>query len=378
MRSRSWILFLSLSLSLARPLTGAPKENRDSIRSKIEDAEKGAEDSAMKERSILSELSEMDVALEDSDKQLAECRQKIEENETHLLAREEEFGLLEEDLEQRRADLSKAVRASYQIKGITAAQVFLGEEPMAEHLRRKAYMTAVADRLASLSEEAGGRASEAKSKADEIMEVTQRQKDLEAEISHNKERLLKIREERASLLKKTRSEGALRKKLLDELQEAEHSLGGVIQEKIATPLSPDQKTTFALCRGALPWPVRGKIIQGFGKIVDPELHTTIMHKGLGIEADRGDVVGCVHPGKVLFADWFKGYGKLVIVDHGEGYCSLYAHNDEVLVKPGDMVDAEQPLAKVGDTGSLGGTQLYFEIRKNNIPIDPKDWLGKKK
>ncbi len=99
--------------------------------------------------------------------------------------------------------------------------------------------------------------------------------------------------------------------------------------------------------------------------------------GIQIQAPEGTPFRAVAEGKVRFADWFKGYGKLVILDHGEGYYSLYAQAAELDVTEGQLVSAGQILGTVGDTGSLVGTSLYFEIRKNGIPQNPTLWLKRR-
>ena len=89
----------------------------------------------------------------------------------------------------------------------------------------------------------------------------------------------------------------------------------------------------------------------------------------------GQQIQVVHDGTVLYADWFRGYGKLIIVDHGEEFYSLYAHASDLLVQVGDAVRVGQLIARVGETGSLEGPQLYFEVRYRGEPQDPLAWLS---
>lgn len=131
---------------------------------------------------------------------------------------------------------------------------------------------------------------------------------------------------------------------------------------------------FGRLRGNLPRPVDGTIEVGFGPIVDPRFKTVIVQKGLDIRAEAGREVRAVAPGRVAHAGWFKGYGNLVIVDHGEGYHSLVAHLASMRTAMGEDVQAGVVLGTVGDTGSLKGPYLYFEIRERGRPIDPRPWL----
>lgn len=132
-------------------------------------------------------------------------------------------------------------------------------------------------------------------------------------------------------------------------------------------------------RGKIPWPVSGEILPeySFGRHKNKEFNAVVDNSGIQIKAPLGTPFRSVAGGLVRYADWFKGYGKLVILDHGEGYYSLYAQASELNVSEGQRVTAGQIIGAVGDTGSLVGSCLYFEIRKNGVPQDPLRWLSRR-
>jgi len=130
-------------------------------------------------------------------------------------------------------------------------------------------------------------------------------------------------------------------------------------------------------RRGLPWPVSGTLTQLFGKTRNREFNATVESAGVQIRAAHGAPVKAVAPGRVRYADWFQGYGKLVILDHGRGYYSLYAQASDLFVSPGDTVKAGQVIASVGDTGSLVGDSLYFDGRKDGLPRNPLLFLRTK-
>jgi septal ring factor EnvC (AmiA/AmiB activator) len=132
-------------------------------------------------------------------------------------------------------------------------------------------------------------------------------------------------------------------------------------------------------KGKLPWPAGGKIIQQFGIQRHPRFNTVTMNSGIEIAPAKNDlIVRAVHPGKVVFADYFQGYGNLLIIDHGMTYYSLYGHCAAFLVQNGDVVRTDQPIAEAGETGSLAGNiSLYFEIRYRTKPLDPLQWLARR-
>jgi septal ring factor EnvC (AmiA/AmiB activator) len=127
---------------------------------------------------------------------------------------------------------------------------------------------------------------------------------------------------------------------------------------------------FADLRGRLNWPLRGKVVERFGATVDGERSS----QGMLIAAKDGSEVRAVSHGRVVYADWLRGYGLLLIVDHGEGYLSLYGYNETLLKEAGDWVDAGEVVATSGDSGGRKTAGLYFELRHDGKPLDPASWM----
>jgi septal ring factor EnvC (AmiA/AmiB activator) len=121
-------------------------------------------------------------------------------------------------------------------------------------------------------------------------------------------------------------------------------------------------------------PVKGKIVSLFGKFKNTRYQILNFRSGIEIQTDRGEPIAAVFAGKILYADWFKGYGNMIIIDHGENYYTVYAHIEEAFKSTGDDVDAGEVIATVGDTGSITGPKLYFEVRHHGKPLDPMQWL----
>ena len=145
------------------------------------------------------------------------------------------------------------------------------------------------------------------------------------------------------------------------------------------PLPPsatiDGDSKFAKLRGQLTWPISGTLVSTYGKIKHPTFNTYTFNKGIGIGASPGSEFRVIEAGQVLYADRFKGYGNLLIVDHGDSYYSLYAYASELLVQVGDRVKRQQVVGRTGEGGSLNGPALYFEIRHQGKPENPLEWLA---
>lgn len=129
---------------------------------------------------------------------------------------------------------------------------------------------------------------------------------------------------------------------------------------------------FAAQAGQLPWPVAGDLLHRYGE----SRASTLRWSGWMIAAAEGDPVRAVHAGTVVFADYLRGHGQLIIIDHGDGYLTLYAHNQMLLKVTGNRVDGGEIIARVGSSGGLNQTALYFEIRRGGKTLDPGRWLRK--
>lgn len=136
----------------------------------------------------------------------------------------------------------------------------------------------------------------------------------------------------------------------------------------------DLKGDFAADKGKLLWPVEGEILAEFGFTVHPRYKTKVPNNGIIIQARAGTLIGAAAAGRVEFVGWYDGYGRTVILNHGDGFYSIYAHASKIRVVAEDRVDAGHVIAEVGDTDSLRGNCLHFEIRRQAQALDPRDWL----
>lgn len=145
----------------------------------------------------------------------------------------------------------------------------------------------------------------------------------------------------------------------------------VIEKAVAELELPEEYQAFASLRGQMPWPVNGRPSNRYGA---RRGQAGLRWQGLVIPATEGEDVTAIHHGRVVFADWFRGSGLLLIVDHGDGFMSLYAHNETLLRDVGEWVSAGSAIATVGNSGGLDQPALYFEVRENGKPTNPSSWL----
>lgn len=212
--------------------------------------------------------------------------------------------------------------------------------------------------------------------------------DINAQVRQQLQQLTGLRTQRAAALAEVKQERSTRHQTLAalnasihgrsqqlaRLREDERSLQDLIANLQQTlsdiPADLEGHHRFASLRGRLPWPVDGKLIQDFGA---PIAGGRLRAQGDLITAPMGTPVHAVAYGRVVFADWLPHFGLLVIVDHGDGYLSIYAHNQSVYVQVGDWVNMGETVATLGDSGGQNQPALYFEIRHRNVALSPRDW-----
>ena len=193
------------------------------------------------------------------------------------------------------------------------------------------------------------------------------------------ERKVSIRDEsskRKQVLKKLESSIASKSEELQKLRDDQNRLEELLKEveqAIANIALPSDATPFAQQRSKLPWPARGKVRERFGsRIAQGKLKS----RGIRIATKEDSPVKSVHYGRVVFSDWIRGFGLLLIIDHGEGYMSLYGNNKSLVKDTGDWVAAGDIISYSGNSGGSASSSLYFEIRRHGKPLNPNKWLRK--
>ena len=223
-----------------------------------------------------------------------------------------------------------------------------------------------------------------------FLDNIERKKQTEAAIQQalvKQNELLKSQKEKTRKRQKQRQQ---RKKLLaelsDKIKNQENTLSSLensrsrienllksLGELLADiPTSPSEKEPFVSRKGKLPWPVKGPFIGKFGQ---PKNYGDLKWNGVLIKAELGTPVRVVSHGRVAFSDWLQGFGFITIIDHGDGYMSLYGHNESLFKQTGDWVKAGEVIATAGDSGGQPRSGVYFEIRSRGKPVNPSRWCS---
>jgi septal ring factor EnvC (AmiA/AmiB activator) len=259
----------------------------------------------------------------------------------------------------------------YRLTRRTPLEVLLGAQDFAGLVwRGRALKATLASDLALLASARSAAALQARA----VAELARMRDGLGQHLGFLREQAALARGQRLALqdvLDTLSSEASQGRRLVRELEQADVELTRLLEdmeERLPT-------SGFGALRGKLPFPTPGLVEVAFGKVVNPRFNTVTLQKGLDIRASAGTPVYAVAPGKVAYAGWLRGYGNLLILDHGDGYHSLMAHLESVRPALGAAVAAGEPVGAVGETGSLKGPYLYFEIRKRGDAVDPSVWLA---
>ena len=334
---------------------------------------------ALKETSILSSLARINLSKALIEREIAAQNLQMEKAGTELAGIQGETRRLKAELDKDNAAIEKTLVTLYKFGRLNFFHFILQAQNFESYMtesKRLALLAryqedTVVAYLKTLAEltEAQGRVDAKQKDVAAILRATNiKKRELEAEQRKNTELVQGIRQNRKTY-----------EQTLQELRDSAEQLQ-VMMKKIASDqwTLPSAFVPLYERRGKLAWPLEGRIITSFGLQKHPRFNTIVMNNGVEIvPAKDKSLILAIHPGKVVYADYFQGYGNLIIVDHGMTYYTLYGHCSQFLAALGDMVGAGQPIALVGDSGSLTGESLYFEIRYKTKALDPLQWLKRK-
>jgi septal ring factor EnvC (AmiA/AmiB activator) len=331
-------------------------------------------------QSISEDKSEWVGQLQQTEQQIGRLARKLRVLEGQLQRQREELERLGREREaqaqalaEQRKALARQVRAAYAMGRQERLKILLNQQDPATVGRIMTYY----DYL--------GRARAAKMQA--IRGQLQALADTEQRIFDEERELHSLRERQQSELAALERSQAQRRDViarltleltdqgeqLDRLQSDEQQLEmlitGIEQALADIPVGDMAEIAFAGRRGQLPWPARGRVLNRFGA----QRLGGLVWDGVIIAAPEGQEVLAVHHGRVAFADWLRGFGLLLIVDHGDGYMTLYGHNQSLFKEVGDWVDAGEPVALVGSSGGRDQAGVYFGIRHEGRAVDPARW-----
>jgi septal ring factor EnvC (AmiA/AmiB activator) len=334
---------------------------------------------AGREATVLGRLAELERQIEIESRALRAAQVRLRTATQTLSVVEESAEKVQSQFDAAARVLGPRLVARYRLGREGYVRFLLGASSMSDLLMRSrlfnALLRADLDSLTVLR----GQAEEAQRARRELAAAHAEQDQSVRGEAERRAVLQQNLEQQRTLLASVQRDRVVHEEAVRDLEEAEKQLSRRVAEihGSSRKTAPEVllKASIRRARGRLPFPVeRGGIEVRFGRAVDPRFGTVTLQNGIDVRAPPGAPVRAIWGGKVAHAGWFKGFGNLLIVDHGDGVFSLMAHLDQLQKALGDPVRRGEPVGTVGETGSLKGAYLYFELRDGQKPVDPERWL----
>ncbi|MBM4281377.1 MAG: hypothetical protein FJ137_11675 [Deltaproteobacteria bacterium] len=360
----------------ASPPSGAAARPVDlvALRAELKAKQAALSDLDVRERSLVDGLGELDESLALLDDAVRMASRRLAELTSEIATLERTAGRDEAELAALRARLQRRLRQLAVEGEGGAARALLGAEGFTElALRRRllAQLAGVDGKLVGDLRRIEDSAARTRAALRERVVEAGR---IQALVVEQQALLSATRDERARTLERVRGERSLLRTAATELVRR-HGALQQLMTRMTMPARPASSGRAGILRDGLLWPVaEGVVIRRFGSIIDPETRAEVVSQGLELRGAMGTPVYAVAAGRVVHTGFLRGFGRVVIVDHGEGHHTLYAHLARTSVATGDELERGATIAEVGDTESVNGPKLYFELRENGRPRDPAPFL----
>ncbi len=383
------VLLLSL---LAMPAAADVRDELQGIKKEIREKKQLLKNTNKVESKVSGELEQIDKNLHEKEVNLSSLNRDLQGVEVALEHTQQEITRVRDEAERKKQQIRHRLAALYKTGEMGNARMFFASASfpqMSENLR---YMKAVLANDKKLFAEYDEKVARLRLLKERLETDAARKEKIKVSINAKKNEIEMEKQKKTAFLTQVREDKKGYIASLKELQANARRLQAMVERLEARsrksysnkkpksnisgdaslPLIPDKG--FGSQKGRLAIPVRGEVVDRFGRHKHPEFNSYTVSNGVSIMSPLGTEIHAVYDGQVIFADYFKGYGNMVIVDHGGGYFSLYAHAAKISKKVGATVKRNEILASVGDVDSPRGSMLYFEIRYQGKPIDPAPWF----
>jgi septal ring factor EnvC (AmiA/AmiB activator) len=334
-----------------------------------------------KEMTVINDLHAIDYTLNTQKKAVAERQSAIANIQEKIDLNTARSQALAGEIEKNRTYASRRIVALYKLTQLGKLNYLASADSMYQFFYRRTLLETVLDHDRKLLRALTEAIRDLKRVSTDLDRQKQALSRLQQDQTSQIHQMTAAKNKRTALLKKIRNEKSLELAAIASLKRSANALNeeidrlqddSVLPKKVEGSLPGE----FTDVKGLLMMPVKGKIIHFYGTYTDKRFNLVNFRSGINIKADRGEPVHAVFRGTTLFANWFKGYGNMIIIDHGDHYYTVYAHAEELFKKKGDPVEAGEVIATVGDSGSMEGPGLHFEVRYHGKPVDPMHWIRK--
>ena len=362
--------FAAGAATAAEPSRAGAEAELRSVLNEINDLDSWLSDAERRRLQLVKEARAKDLAVAEMNAAAQSAQQALVDNRATLA----QLRRRREQLDLRRAaqaqSIAKHMAVAYRFTDLEFIKLLVGQESMEAAERMTVYHRFVTEGRIRAVQEFRRLAVETERSAAELVQRQDAEQAQLQTLSAKREQLESQRQARKSLIASLEKEFAdqenRRRRLLGDRQRLQKLMDEIKRRELGSG------GNFASRKGRLPWPLRGELIGRFGQL---RADSGMKRQGLLLRAAVGSPVAAVHGGRVVFADWLRGFGLLLILDHGSGYMTLYGHADQLTKKLDDVVEAGEVVAHAGQSGGQASGGLYFELRAKGVSQDPLPWLN---
>ena len=353
----------------------------EQLKDQIEEKRRQADEAGKKRESILQGIQTLDERHMRYRQSHQDISRKLRKKDQEIEAINAQIARLQDGVRVRQEAILARLRVQYMEGRFGHWKPLLASDSYGDFQRRLRYLSAVSARDYGLIETF--RTDLANMQDAERQRETARVGMLAYKRSTEKhlDEIKAVKKEKKLYLAKLTHEKESAERALQELERSAARIDSMLREleqrRRAAAARPPSASLPKGLKGGLPWPAEGSILTYFGRQKHPTFNTYVQRKGIEIRTLEGSAIRAVMPATVVYADWLKGYGLVIILDHANGFFSLYAHASKILTSVGAQVSSGQAIGETGDTGVTGENTLYFELREGAEAVDPLQWLAKR-
>ena len=371
-KSLAVVIVALLTITLGHSQTSR-NADLDRIRGEISKLRSRLGDVRAQTQTAERELEEVDLELGIRTRELEIATRMEADLVQQLHEIENQIAGLAPRIAQQKEVLARRLSALYRLGALTYMRVLLSIDDRQDPLQAMSMLSYLVSRDSRAITRFQTTREQLRLRYVDLADRQRRLRQMQSVVEQRRREVAATRAQKQTLLASLRLQGSESEKQLSELEEKAKRLERLI-ELLSLKAGISAATDIRSVQGALNWPVDGKVVEHFGVQRNVKFSTVTFNNGIKIAAPAGAEVRAIFPGTVLFAQWFKGYGNLIILDHGNRVFSLYGNLKSPGVAVGDRIDAGQAIAGVGEAEDAQFGYLYFEIRQDNKPEDPQAWL----
>jgi murein hydrolase activator len=357
------------------------RKTLEQLKDQIEEKRRQADEAGKKRDSILQGIQTLDERHVRYRQSHQDISRKLRKKDQEIETINAQIARLREGVQIRQEAILARLRVQYMEGRFGHWKPLLASDSYGDFQRRLRYLSAVSERDYSLietfrSDMANMQEAERQREAARVGMVAYKRS-----TEKHLEEIRTVKKEKKLYLTKLTQEKESYERALQELERSASRIDSLLREleqrRRAAAAKPPSGSLPRGVKGGLPWPAEGSVSTYFGRQKHPTFNTYVQRKGIEIRTSEGSAIHAVMPGTVVYADWLKGYGLVIILDHTNGFFSLYAHASKILTSVGAQVRSGQAIGETGDTGMTGENTLYFELREGTEAVDPLQWLARR-